>query len=476
MPSKSNQKISFSQNVENMAKKAMPHIGMDLPPGLPEQILACNRVFQVQFPVRMDDGKYRVFTGWRAVHSEHRLPVKGGIRYAPQVNQDEVVALAALMSYKCAIVDVPFGGSKGGLIIDPSKHSENEMEAITRRFARELIEAGYISPSANVPAPDMGTGSREMAWIADVYKTLRPNEINYFACVTGKPVTNGGIRGRVEATGRGIQYVLQEYFRHPEDVKLAGLNGRLEGKRVIIQGLGNVGYHAAKFLSQEDGVKITCIIERDGALIDEKGLPVEAVHQHINETGGIRGFSGAKYEQDGSAFLEMDCDILIPAALEGQITAENAAKIKAKLIVEGANGPVTFNADQILNQRKIMVLPDMYVNAGGVTVSYFEWIKNLSHIRFGRMGRRQDEYQGKLIVEAIEMLSGKRLPDNISEEISAGADEIALVRSGLDDTMRLAYQEIRKVFHGNSKINDFRTAGFVIALQKIARTYLDMGI
>lgn len=476
MSSNIKRKLSFSQNVENMAKRAMPHIGMELPPGLSDQILACNRVFQVQFPVRMDNGEYRVFTGWRAVHSEHRLPVKGGIRYAPHVNQDEVIALAALMSYKCAIVDVPFGGSKGGLIIDPSEHSEGELESITRRFARHLIEAGFLSPSANVPAPDMGTSGREMAWIADVYKTLRPNDINYFASVTGKPVTNGGIRGRVEATGRGVQFVLQEFFRHPEDIKLAGLEDHLEGKRVVIQGLGNVGYHAAKFLSEEDGVKIICIIERDGALINQDGLPVEEVRQYITETGGVKGFPDAQYQSDGAACLEFECDILIPAALERQITSENAAKIKAKLIVEAANGPITFEADQILNKMGVVILPDMYVNAGGVTVSYFEWIKNLSHIRFGRMGRRQEEYQGKLIVEAMEMLSGNKLPDNISNEISAGADEIALVRSGLDDTMRLAYQEISKVFHGNPKIKDFRTAGFVIALRKIARTYLDMGI
>ena len=476
MSANSNKQLSFSKNVENMAKRAMPHLGMELPPGLSEQILACNRVFQVQFPVRMDNGKYRVFTGWRAVHSEHRLPVKGGIRYASHVNQDEVIALAALMSYKCAIVDVPFGGSKGGLIIDPGKHSESELESITRRFARQLIEAGYISPSANVPAPDMGTSSREMAWIADVYKTLRPNEINYFASVTGKPVTNGGIRGRVEATGRGIQFVLQELFRHPEDVKLAGLKGQIEGKRIVIQGLGNVGYHAAKFLSGEDAAFITCIIERDGALVNDKGLDVEKVRQYINESGGIKGFPDADYQSDGLAALEKECDILIPAALEGQITKKNARNLNCKLIVEGANGPVTFNADQILNEMGIMVLPDMYVNAGGVTVSYFEWIKNLSHIRFGRMGRRQEEHQGKLIVKALEMVSGKEIPEGMSEEISKGADEIALVRSGLDDTMRLAYQEISSGFHENSEVKDFRTAAFVIALRKIAQTYLDMGI
>jgi glutamate dehydrogenase (NAD(P)+) len=467
---------SFSQNVERMAERAMPYINLDMPPGLSKQILACNRVFQVQFPVRMDDGEYKVFTGWRAVHSEHRLPVKGGIRYAPHVDQDEVIALAALMSYKCAIVDVPFGGSKGGLIIDPNKHSEQELEAVTRRFARQLIEAGYISPSANVPAPDMGTSSREMAWIADVYKTLRPTEINYFASVTGKPVTNGGIRGRVEATGRGVQYVLREFFRNTEDVKLAGLKPGLEGQRIVVQGLGNVGYHAAKFLSKEDGALITCVIERDGAVVNDKGLDIEALRQHINEKGGVKGFPDGEYVEDGRILLEKECDILIPAALERQITGSNAERIKTKLIVEAANGPITFDADQILNAKGVVILPDMYVNAGGVTVSYFEWIKNLSHIRFGRLGRRQEEHQGRLIVEAIETATGKEIPDAMSQDITAGADEIALVRSGLDDTMRLAYQEISSVFHEEDEISDFRTAAFVIALRKIARTYLDMGI
>lgn len=468
------QTVSFRQSVDLMADRALAHL--DLRPGLAEQIKACNTVLQVQFPVTLKDGNVHVFKGWRATHSDHRLPVKGGIRYALHVNQDEVEALAALMTYKCAIVDVPYGGSKGGLILDPRQYDEEELEIITRRFARELIEKGYISPGGNVPAPDMGTGSREMAWIADVYKKLHPTDINYFACVTGKPRTNGGISGRVEATGRGIQYATREFFRHPEDVKMAGLSGSIEGKRVVVQGLGNVGYHAAKFLSEDDGAKIICIIEWNGAIINEAGLPVEEVRQYLTEHGSLDGFPGAKFVADGRSCLTLDCDILVPAALESQIAADNADGIRAALIVEGANGPVTYAADEKLREKGIVVLPDAYANAGGVTVSYFEWIKNLTHIRFGRMERRLDEYRGDAIIEALQAMTGKSVPDRLRMKLTTSTDELSLVRSGLDDTMRLAYQEISEVFHTHDGITDFRTAAFVVSLSKIARTYEDMGV
>ncbi|MCK5263943.1 MAG: Glu/Leu/Phe/Val dehydrogenase, partial [Gammaproteobacteria bacterium] len=345
-------------------------------------IKACNSVLQVQFPVKIR-GKIEVFTGWRATHSSHRLPSKGGIRFATYACQDEVEALAALMTYKCAIVDVPFGGSKGALLIDPSLYDRDEMEMITRRFAHELIRKGFLSPSTNVPAPDVGTGQREMAWIADTYKHLHPEDINYVACVTGKPLHHGGIQGRVEATGRGVQYAVREFFRQAEDVKTANMQGSLQGKTCIIQGLGNVGYHAAKFLSEEDAVIVTAVIERDGALINDEGINIEDLHQHISEHGSINNFPGAKLEENGSAVLEKECDILIPAALESQITLENADRIQAKLIVEAANGPITYGADEILNKKGIIIIPDAYANAGGVTVSYFEWIRNISHIRMG---------------------------------------------------------------------------------------------
>lgn len=465
--------MGFRQGVELMVDRAFKVLELD--PGIEKAIQSCNEVIQVRFPVVIN-GKIEVFTGWRAVHSSHRLPAKGGIRYAPIVDQDEVEALAALMTYKCAIVDVPFGGSKGGLLIDPRNYSREDMERITRRFARELVRKGVLSPAMNVPAPDMGTGEREMAWIADTYKLLHPEDVNHLACVTGKPVSHGGIRGRNEATGRGVVFALREFFRHPEDLRRAGLDGGLSGKTVVIQGLGNVGYHTAKILSEEDGAKIIAIVERDGALLNEHGLSVDRIREHMIEHGGVKGFPDAIYDENGAKAFELDCDILIPAALEGQIHRGNAAGIKAKLIAEAANGPVSYEADCILRERGVTVLPDAYVNAGGVTVSYFEWIRNLSHIRFGRMERRYDELRGQKLLSAIERASGNQLPDLIREELVRGADELDLVRSGLDDTMRLAYQQIREVWYHNERVEDLRTAAYVVAVEKIARSYIDIGI
>lgn len=467
-------RLTFHESVQRMVDEAFELI--DIPEGMKADIQACASVIQVQFPAQMDNGEIRVFTGWRAVHSDHRLPVKGGIRYANAVDLDEVIALASLMTYKCALVNVPFGGSKGGVKISPRQHSEAELERVTRRFARELISKGFISPSENVPAPDMGTGEREMAWIADTYRQIRPDDINYLGAVTGKPVTTGGIRGRVEATGRGVQYAIREFFRHPDDMRQAGLSGTLAGKRIVIQGLGNVGYHAAKFLQEEDDARIIAIIERDGALINPKGLHVELVRQYISEHGGVKGYADAEYVADGQSVLTIDCDILIPAALESQITEDNAADIKAALVVEAANGPVTYIADQILKDKGIMVLPDFYVNAGGVTVSYFEWIKNLQHIRFGRMSRRLDEYRSKAVVQALEVMTGQQVPSALKEEITRGGDELQMVRSGLDDTMREAYQEISTIYNTRKGVTDFRTAALICSLEKIVTTYQKMGV
>ena len=464
---------SFRECVDLMVDKAMNVMKLDA--GTAHAIKACNAVLQVQFPVKIR-GKIEVFTGWRATHSNHRLPSKGGIRYATYANQDEVEALAALMTYKCAIVDVPFGGSKGALVIDPSQYDRNELEMITRRFTLELVRKGFLSPATNVPAPDVGTGQREMSWMADTYKHLHPEDINYIACVTGKPVHHGGIQGRVEATGRGVQYALREFFRHQEDVLKANMQGSLDGKTCVIQGLGNVGYHAAKFLNEEDGVKITAVIERDGALICDEGINIEDLYQHITEHSSIKNFPSASFEENGKAVLEKPCDILIPAALESQITLENADRINAKLIIEAANGPITFGADEMLIKKGITIIPDAYANAGGVTVSYFEWIRNISHIRFGRMQKRNDELRGHHMASMLEEVTGSQVSSALRDAVTKGADELDLVRSGLDDTMRQSYQEIRNTLENNENVHDLRTACYVASITKIARSYIDVGV
>ncbi|NPD20573.1 Glu/Leu/Phe/Val family dehydrogenase [Alterinioella nitratireducens] len=469
---------SFRQSVDLMFNRAAAL--MDLPPGLEEKIRVCNATYTVRFGVRLR-GEIRTFTGYRSVHSEHFEPAKGGIRYAPNVHQDEVEALAALMTYKCALVEAPFGGSKGGLCIDPREYEDFELEQITRRFAYELIKRDMINPAQNVPAPDMGTGEREMAIIADQFARMNTTDINAKACVTGKPPHAGGIQGRVEATGRGVEYALQEFFRHPEDVAKAGLSGKLDGKRIIVQGLGNVGYHAAQFLSTEDGSIITHIIERDGALENPKGLNVNAVRDWIAEHGGVKDCPEGTYHADGLRMLEAECDILIPAAIEGVINMHNATRIKAPLIIEAANGPITAGADEILRKHGCVIIPDLYANAGGVTVSYFEWVKNLSHIRFGRMQRRQEEARHQLIVDELERLdqhlggAWSMTPD-FKERYLRGAGELELVRSGLDDTMRTAYQSMREVWHSHNEVSDLRTAGFMVAIGRVASSYRAKGL
>ena len=462
---------NFLSSVEKTFDQAAELVGIS--EGLTHKIKVANSTYVVRFGVRLRDRLY-TFTGYRSVHSEHREPVKGGIRYSPHADQDEVEALAALMTYKCALVEAPFGGSKGALVIDPNEWDENELERITRRFTQELVKRALISPAQNVPAPDMGTGEREMAWIADEYKRLNPAELNSYACVTGKPYTNGGIKGRVEATGRGVQYGLQEAFRHPDDIKYAGLEGTLDGKNIVVQGLGNVGYHAAKFLSEEDGALITAVLERDGAVINDKGLNIEELSAHIRENGGVKGYPG--YVEDSMACLTKECDILIPCAMEGVITRDNAEDVKAKIIIEAANGPVNFSADKILRDKGCMIIPDLYANAGGVTVSYFEWVKNIGHIRFGRMQRREHERQTKRLVSAIEEMTGNTFPSDILSDLVAGPMEIDLVRSGLEDVMREGYTVISEKWHSDDKIPDLRIAAMMIAIERIAMSYQSLGI
>ena len=465
---------SFRDSVDIMFNRAAAML--DMPPGMSEKIRVANSTYIVRFGVKLD-GEIKTFTGYRSVHSEHMEPVKGGIRFASNVNQDEVEALAALMTYKCALVEVPYGGSKGGLCIDPSDYTVDQLERITRRFAYELIKRDLINPAQNVPAPDMGTGEREMAWIADAYKRIKTDDINARACVTGKPRNVGGIAGRTEATGRGVQFALREFFRHPDDVAAAKLSGKLDGKRVVVQGLGNVGYHAAKFLSEEDGCKIIAVAERDGAIHSERGIDIETLKSHMAEHGGVRGYPGAEYIADGVKALELDCDILIPAAMEAAIHLGNAERIAAPLIVEAANGPVTAGADEILRRKGCVIIPDMYANAGGVTVSYFEWVKNLSHIRFGRMQRRQEEAFHETLIGGIEEVTGSPFPPDAKAKYMEGADELSLVRSGLDDTMRNAYQQMSVVWNERKHEGvDLRTAAYLISIQKVADSYATLGL
>ena len=468
----------FRESVNAMFEKAAALT--DISPGLIDKIRICNSTYTVRFGVRLR-GEIQTFTGYRSVHSEHMEPVKGGIRYATSVNQNEVEALAALMTYKCALVETPFGGSKGGLCIDPRDWEADELEKITRRFAYELIKRDLINPAQNVPAPDMGTGAREMAWIVDQYQRMNTTDINGRACVTGKPLNSGGIAGRVEATGRGVQYALREFFRHPKDVARTGLTGGLRGKRVVVQGLGNVGYHAAKFLQEEDGCIIVGIGERDGAITNPDGLDVEQVAAHLRGHGGVQGAPGGTFDANGAAVLEVDCDILVPAALEGTVNLGNAERIRAPLIIEAANGPLTAGADDVLQKKGCVIIPDMYANAGGVTVSYFEWVKNLSHIRFGRMQRRAEEARHQTLVDELERLSENpdvkwRLSDGFKESYLRGAGELELVRSGLDDTMRSAYQSISKVWNERDDVPDLRTAAFLVSIDRVAKSYAAKGL
>jgi glutamate dehydrogenase (NAD(P)+) len=443
------------------------------PAGLLEQIKACNSVYHFSFPVRTEEG-YEVVSAWRVEHSQHKLPTKGGIRYNENVNEDEVMALAALMTYKCAIVDVPFGGAKGGIKINPKDYSVDELQRITRRYTAELVKKNFIGPGIDVPAPDYGTGMREMAWIADTYSALLPGQIDASACVTGKPVTQGGIRGRMEATGRGVFFGVREACSNKDDMQALGLTTGLEGKRVVVQGIGNVGYHAAKFL-QDAGCLIVAIAEYEGAIHDPKGLDVYKVWKHRTETKSILNYPRATNIQHTHDALELDCDILVPAALEKQITAANAANIKAKIIAEGANGPTTPEAEEILNRNGVLVLPDMYLNAGGVTVSYFEWLKNLQHVRMGRMGKRFTETSTQQLIHTIEQATRETLTDELKRKLIHGPDEIDLVNSGLEDTMIVAYHEIREIWK-QKKGTDLRTAAFISAINKIAISYMELGI
>jgi glutamate dehydrogenase (NAD(P)+) len=468
-----NQPYSFFQSVERSFDKATKFTKWDL--GILEQIKACNSVYQMRFPVKRDDGSIEVIEAYRVQHSHHKAPCKGGIRFSDEVNQDEVMALASLMTYKCAIVNVPFGGAKGGIKINPRKYSEYELEKITRRYTSELVKKNFIGPGIDVPAPDYGTGSREMAWIVDTYASLKPGEIDAAGCVTGKPVTQGGVRGRTEATGMGVFFGIREVCNMPDVMEKQGLTVGVEGKTVVVQGMGNVGFYCAKFF-REHGAKVISIAEYEGAIFNADGLNEQEVFDHRKATGSILNFPGATNLAINTDALELECDILIPAALENVINGQNAPRVKAKIIGEAANGPCTPEADEIFAQKGILCVPDMYLNAGGVTVSYFEWLKNLSHVRYGRMEKRFTENLNSHILGQIEELSGKKVSQKEKEFIMHGPDEVDLVHSGLEETMIAATREIMEIWKSNPEIPDMRTAAYVSAINKVAISYSELGI
>jgi glutamate dehydrogenase (NAD(P)+) len=468
----STQHTSFFENVNRYFDQAAPYTGH--PQGLLDQIKQCNSTYRFEFPLRHEDGRIEIIYGWRVEHSHHSLPTKGGIRYALEVNEDEVQALAALMTYKCAIVDVPFGGAKGAIKIDPKQYTLQQLERITRRYTHELIKKNFIGPGVDVPAPDYGTGEREMAWIADTYGAVYPGRLEAMGCVTGKPISQGGVLGRREATGRGLFYALREACSQADDMKAIGLTTGIEGKRVVVQGLGNVGFHVAQFC-QDGGALIVAIAEREGAIANPKGLDVGKVFAHRKETGSILNYPGATNIQNSGEAMEMECDVLIPAALENVITEANAPRIKAKIILEGANGPTTPEAEEILLKAGTLIIPDTYANAGGVTVSYFEWLKNLSHVSFGRMAKRNEEASEQRILKAIEVATGHQFTEAEQKQIAQGADELQLVNSGLEETMITSYQSILST-RRRHKLASLRTAAYVNAINKVAQAYMELGI
>lgn len=464
---------AFFESVSRYFDRAAALTSID--PGLLDQVKSCNSVYRMRFPVKRDDGSIMVVEAYRAEHSHHRLPTKGGIRFSEDVSIDETIALAALMTYKCAIVGVPFGGAKGGVRIDSRTTSADFLERATRRYTAELIRKNFIGPDIDVPAPDYGTGEREMGWIADTYKNLKMNAPHPYACVTGKPVTMEGIAGRRQATGLGVFHGIRCCLARAGDMKPLGLTPGIADKRVIIQGLGNVGYHAAWYLQTQGRAVVTGIAEREGGIFHADGLDVAAVALHRKETGSILGFPGAQDVARPMELLERECDILVPAALENQITTENAPRIRAKIIAEAANGPVDFGAEKILQERGVFLIPDVYLNAGGVTVSYFEWLKNKAGVSFDRMVSRHEELVKRELVEQMETMTGLGIPGGRKERLIKGPSEEELVVAALEETMIRSYHQLHNVWKERD-LPDLRTAAFLYAIERVAESYRHHGI
>ncbi|KAJ3426811.1 glutamate dehydrogenase 1 [Anaeramoeba flamelloides] len=466
---------SLLEQVELFYDQATKYLTIDK--GLLKYIKGCNLVLSLSFPISITrDGKseLKVIKAYRAQHSHHRLPTKGGIRYSDDITKTEVEALASLVTFKCACVDIPFGGAKGGVKIDHKQFTEEELSRITRRFTVELLQKNFIGPAVDVPAPDYGTGPREMGWIVNTYTAYNPGDINAYGVVTGKAIRQGGIRGRAEATGLGLYYAIRETMKISENSRVMGLSKGIKDKKVIVTGFGNVGYWAAHVFKEIGEAKIVGISEWNGGVYNPDGLDVEALLQYKQKHGTLINFPGARNIPNPDDILSMDCDILLPCALEAQINSHNAKKIKAKIIGEGANGPCTVKADKILNERGCVIVPDLYANAGGVTVSYFEWLKNLSHVRFGRMTKKYEENSKKILIDILEKKFKKKFSPIEKRLMVQGADEMDLVNSGLESTMNSTFKQIQEI-KDRYNIN-YRIAAYINAIQKIADSYKISGM